>query len=337
MPRAIVIRSNPAHEHGDDRPVNTAAVEEVDESFLGDDPVLVEVSHSSINYKDVMALTGLPGIVRRTPLIGGIDLVGTVRQSSDPLWRPGEAVLLNGIGMSETRNGAFSELARVPGDRLVALPSCLSPARAAALGTAGYTAALCFLRLRRAGLVTSPERPVLVTGATGGVGSVAILLLAAAGHHVAALTGRPEELGDYLRGLGAERIVDRAELCDQRGALQKQRWSGVVDTVGGQVLVNALAQTAYSGTVTACGLAGSPALPGTVMPFILRNVTLAGVDSVEAPVEARREAWGLLAALPGERIDAVTARTVPLDGAIGAAEELIGHRAHGRTVVEVRA
>ena len=151
------------------------------------------------------------------------------------------------------------------------------------------------------------------------------------------ITGRPEELGDYLRGLGAERIVDRAELCDQRGALQKQRWSGVVDTVGGQVLVNALAQTAYSGTVTACGLAGSPALPGTVMPFILRNVTLAGVDSVEAPVEARREAWGLLAALPGERIDAVTARTVPLDGAIGAAEELIGHRAHGRTVVEVRA
>ena len=131
MPRAIVIRSNPAHEHGDDRPVNTAAVEEVDESFLGDDPVLVEVSHSSINYKDAMALTGLPGIVRRTPLIGGIDLVGTVRQSSDPLWRPGEAVLLNGIGMSETRNGAFSELARVPGDRLVALPSCLSPARAA--------------------------------------------------------------------------------------------------------------------------------------------------------------------------------------------------------------
>ncbi|WP_316667476.1 MDR family oxidoreductase [uncultured Propionibacterium sp.] len=335
MTRAIVIRSNPAHERGDGQPVNTAAIEEVDESFLGDDPVLVEVSHSSINYKDAMALTGLPGIVRRTPLIGGIDLVGTVRESVDPAWQAGDRVILNGIGMSESRNGAFSELARVPGDRLIALPESMSPERAAAIGTAGYTAALCVLRLGRAGLVSAPGRPVLVTGATGGVGSVALLLLAATGHHVAALTGRPDELGGYLRGLGAEQVIDRSELVDQKGALQKQRWSGVLDTVGGEVLVNALAQTVYSGTVAACGLAGSAKLPGTVMPFILRNATLTGVDSVEAPVEARREAWALLATLPGERIDAMSS-TVPLAGAFRAAEDLIGHRSHGRVVVDVR-
>ncbi|RLP13123.1 MDR family oxidoreductase [Propionibacterium australiense] len=336
MARAIVIRSNPAYERGNGQPVNTAAIEEVDEAFLGDDPVLVEVSHSSINYKDAMALTGLPGIVRKTPLIGGIDLVGTVKQSADPVWNPGDQVILNGIGMSESRNGAFCELARVPGDRLVALPESMTPARAAAIGTAGYTAALCVLRLGRAGLETTPDRPVLVTGATGGVGSVAVLLLAAAGHHVAALTGRPGELGGYLHELGAEQIIDRAELLDAKGALQKQRWSGVVDTVGGEVLVNALAQTVYSGTVAACGLAGSAKLPGTVMPFILRNVTLAGVDSVEAPVEARREAWALLAELPGERIDAI-AGTVPLSGAFQAARDLMEHRLHGRVIVDVRA
>lgn len=336
MTRAIVIRSNPAHERGNGQPVNTAAVEEVDDAFLGDDPVLVRVSHSSINYKDAMALTGLPGIVRRAPLIGGIDLVGTVESSEDPAWSPGDEVLLNGTGMSETRNGALSELARVPGDRLIALPPSMTPARAAALGTAGYTAALCVLRLTRAGLTTSPERPVLVTGATGGVGSVAVLLLAAAGHHVAAATGRPDELGDYLRALGAGSVLDRAELTGGRGALQKQRWAGAVDTVGGELLVATLAQTAYVGTVAACGLAGSPSLPGTVMPFILRAVTLAGIDSVEAPVEARREAWDLLATLPGDRVDAIS-RTVPLGGAVQAATELIEHRSHGRVVVDVRA
>jgi len=332
MPRAIVIRTTEPVEGG---PVNVAAVEQIDPAMLGDDPVLVEVHYSGINYKDGLALTGRPGIVRSTPLIGGADLVGTVLQSADPRWQAGDQVILNGTGMTETRHGGFSELARVPGDFLVRLPDGLSEARAAALGTAGYTAALCVLRLKAAAVST--EAPVVVTGATGGVGSIAVPLLAASGYRVAAVTGRVEEHGDYLRGLGASEVLDRSEFTEPGRPLQKARFAGGIDTVGGHVLANLLAQTQYDGTVAACGLAGSSALPATVMPFILRNVTLAGVDSVQTLMSRRQAAWELLATtLDMQVLDSLTT-TVTLDDTIAAAQRLMAGQSHGRIVVDVRA
>lgn len=335
MPRAIVIRkSEPA---GPADPVNTAAVEEVGPPPESDGPVLIEVAWSDLNYKDALALTGRPGVVRATPLIAGIDLVGTVSTSEDPRWQPGDIVVLNGTGMSETRNGGLAEQARVSGDYLVRLPEGLTPARAGALGTAGYTAALCVLRLEREAITSTPDQPILVTGATGGVGSIAILLLAAAGHHVAALTGRAAEHGDYLRELGATTIVPRDDLSGPGRPLQSQRWSGVVDTVGGEVLANAISQTRYGGTVTACGLAGSASLPASMIPFILRGVTLAGVDSVSASVADREAAWARLARdLNGDVLDGLT-ETVRLDGAIEAATRLLSGAARGRIAVDIRA
>jgi len=330
MPRAIVIRKSTSGE-----PVNSAELEEVGPPPATDGPVLVDVAWSDLNYKDALALTGAPGVVRSTPLIAGIDMVGTVRASDDERWRPGDVVVLNGTGLSETRNGGLAEQARVSGDFLVRLPAGLTPARAAALGTAGYTAALCVLRLERDGLSSSPEQPVLVTGATGGVGSIAILLLSAAGHHVAALTGRVEQYGDYLRGLGATALVPRSELAGAGRPLQSQRWSAVVDTVGGEVLANALSQTRYGGTVTACGLAGSASLPASMIPFILRAVTLAGVDSVSASLADREAAWARLAStIDGEVLDGLT-ETVPLSGAIDAAARLLTGGAHGRIAVAI--
>ena len=332
MPRAIVIRTAEAVEGG---PLNVAAVEQIDPAVLGDDPVLVEVHYSGINYKDGLALTGRPGIVRSTPLIGGADLAGTVLESADPRWRPGDEVILNGTGMTETRNGGFSELARVPGDFLVRLPDGLTQARAAALGTAGYTAALCVLRLQEAEV--SFEAPVVVTGATGGVGSIAVSLLTASGYRVAAVTGRVAEHGDYLLSLGAAEVLDRSEFAEQGRPLQKARFTGGVDTVGGVVLANLLAQTQYGGTIAACGLAGSSALPATVMPFILRNVTLAGVDSVQTPLPRRHAAWDLLATtLDMQVLDSLTV-TVGLDDTVAAAERLMTGQSHGRIVVDVRA
>ncbi len=331
MPRAIVIRAAEPTEGG---PVNTAAVEQIDPARLGDDPVLVEVHYSGINYKDAMALTGRPGIVRKTPLIGGADLVGTVLESADPRWQPGDEVILNGTGMTENRHGGFSELARVPGDFLVRLPDGLTQARAAAIGTAGYTAALCVLRLEQAQVST--EAPIVVTGATGGVGSIAIALLAGRSYQVAAMTGRVDQYGAYLRGLGASDVLDRREFAGQGRPLQKARFAGAVDTVGGEVLANVLAQTLYSGTVAACGLAGSPMLPTSVMPFILRNVTLAGVDSVQTPLPLRQAAWELLAtSLNPQLLDSLT-QTVTLHETIAAAERLMSAQSHGRIVVDVR-
>lgn len=331
MAKAIVIRTS------DDRAVNTAAVEEVGPPPTSDGPVLVDVAYSGINYKDALALTGRPGVVRVTPLIAGIDLVGTVAESDDARWMPGDRVVLNGTGLSETHNGGLAGQARVQGDLLVRLPDGMAPERAAAIGTAGYTAALCVLRLEREGVTGTAEAPILVTGATGGVGSIAIALLAGAGHHVAALTGRAEAYGDYLRGLGASVLVPRAELAGAGRPLQSQRWAGVVDTVGGEVLANAISQTCYGGTVTACGLAGSASLPASMVPFILRAVTLAGVDSVVAPASARAAAWARLAdRLDPAILDGIT-ETVGLDGAIEAAARLLTGRAHGRIVVNVRA
>ncbi len=331
MPRAILIR---AAEPTDGGPVNTASIEQIDPAMLGDDPVLVEVHYSGINYKDGMALTGRPGIVRTTPLIGGADLVGTVLESADPRWQAGDEVILNGTGMTETRHGGFSELARVPGDFLVRLPAGLTQARAAAIGTAGYTAALCVLRLEQAQVST--EAPIAVTGATGGVGSIAVALLAGRGYQVAAVTGRVDQYGDYLRGLGASDVLDRREFADQGRPLQKARFAGAVDTVGGEILANVLAQTLYSGTVAACGLAGSPMLPASVMPFILRNVTLAGVDSVQTPLPKRQAAWELLAtSLDPQLLDSLT-QTVTLDETIAAAQRQMSSQSHGRIVVDVR-
>lgn len=332
MPRAIVIR--PITDPSANGPLNTAALEEIDATDLGDGPVLIEVHYSGINYKDGLALTGRPGVVRHPPLIGGADLVGTVVESKTPAWRPGDEVILNGTGLTETRNGGFAELARVPADFLVGLPRGLSQARAAAIGTAGYTAALCVLRLEHEQV--DRAQPLLVTGATGGVGSIAVILLAAKGYQVAALTGRSDSYGQYLTTLGATQIVDRAELAAKGRPLQKARWAGGIDTVGGEVLANLLAQTVYGGTVAACGLAGSTELPASVMPFILRNVTLAGIDSVQTPLAQRQAAWDLLAAeLDLELLDSLT-HTVPLAGTIEAATDLMAGQTHGRIVVDVR-
>ncbi|HML51706.1 MAG TPA: MDR family oxidoreductase [Propionicimonas sp.] len=333
MPRAIVIRS--LDEPTATGAINTAAVEDIDIAMLGDDDVLIEVHYSDLNYKDGLALTGKPGIVRSTPLIGGADLVGTVVESASPAWNPGDEVILNGIGMSETRHGGFCELARVPAGSLVKLPSAFTQAQAAAIGTAGYTAALCVLRLMREGIDAS--YPVVVTGATGGVGSIAVAMLDAAHCPVAAVTGRADHYGDYLRELGAGQIIDRAEFLGQGKPLQQARWAGGIDTVGGEMLANLLAQTRYGGTVAACGLAGSPSLPATVMPFILRNVTLAGIDSVHTPLIQRQAAWEFLAAtLPLDRLESATL-TVSLDDAIPAAHRLMNGQAHGRIVVDIRA
>ncbi|MFT8396303.1 MDR family oxidoreductase [Propionibacterium sp.] len=334
MPKAIVIRANPVPT-GPDAPVNRAAVEEISAEQLGEGPVTVEVSHSSLNYKDAIVLAGDPGIVRSTPLVAGIDLVGTVVESSDARWDAGDKVLVNGAGMSENHPGGLSELAKPPVEALIRLPDELSPARAAALGTAGYTAALCVLRLQEAGIVSSAERPILVTGATGGVGSVATMLLAGLGHEVAALTGRVEDFGDYLSELGANQIVDRGELSAPGRPLQKQSWAGAVDVLGGDVLANVLAQTEYGGTVTACGMAASGALPASIMPFILRSVTLAGIDSVQAPLADREAAWKLLA----EQVDLtaldVITQTIGLDDTFEMAKKLLAGMSYGRIVVDM--
>ena len=261
------------------------------EADLMDGDVTVHVSHSTINYKDGLALTGKAPVVRRWPMIPGIDFAGKVARSSNPDFKAGDDVILNGWGLGETHLGGYAEVARVKGDWLVAKPAAFSAAEAMAIGTAGYTAMLCVLALERQG-VTPDKGPVLVTGAAGGVGSVAIALLAKLGFQVIASTGRSSE-ADYLKGLGATEIIDRAELSAPGRPLGKERWAGVVDSVGSHTLANAIAQTRYGGAVAACGLAQGMDLPSSVAPFILRGVTLAGVDSVMAPKARRIEAWTL--------------------------------------------
>lgn len=304
------------------------------EELLGDEGLLVEVAYSDLNYKDGLAVTGRPGVVRQRPLIAGIDLVGRVAESTDERWAKGDWLILNGAGQSETRHGGYADLARADADLAVRVPEGLTPERAAALGTAGYTAALSVLRLVMEGL-TPDDGPVLVTGATGGVGSVAVMLLSAAGFSVAALTGRPDQFGDYLRGLGADEIVTRESLGQPGRPLQKAVYGGVIDSVGGPILANAIAQTIPHGTVAACGLAGSADLPTSVMPFILRGVTLAGIDSVWATIDDRADAWRVLArGVDMEQLDSMTSR-VGLDGVIAAGEDLLAGRLHGRTLVEL--
>ena len=310
------------------------ALEEGCEELLSDEGVLVEVVYSDLNYKDALAVTGRPGVVRQRPLIAGIDLVGRVVESPDERWAAGDWLVLNGAGLSETKNGGYATLARADADLAVRLPDGVTPERAAALGTAGYTAALAVLRLVMEG-VSPGDGPVLVTGATGGVGSIATMLLTSAGFEVAALTGRPDQLGDYLRELGADSVIARASLGEPGRPLQKAVYAGVIDSVGGPILANAIAQTVPHGVVAACGLAGSPDLPATVLPFILRGVTLAGIDSVWADVEDRADAWRVLArGVDTDLLDEMTTR-VGLDGVVDAGEGLLAGRRHGRTLVEI--
>jgi acrylyl-CoA reductase (NADPH) len=314
----------------DDRTVAVDLIQLTDDDLAPGD-VTIDVEYSSLNFKDALALAGKPGVVRSYPLIPGIDLVGTVASSEDPRWKPGDAVVLNGWGIGEEHDGGLAERARVRGDWLVALPAGLDRKRAAAIGTAGFTAMLAVLALERAGVIAGD---ILVTGAAGGVGSMAIALLSAAGYRVVASTGRPQE-ADYLRGLGASDIIDRATLSEPGKPLQSQRWAGAIDSVGGTTLANVLAQTSYGGTVASCGLAQSGELPATVMPFILRAVTLTGINSVFAPRAIREEAWRRLATdLQPRLLDEMTS-TIGLADAVGRASDLLAGRVRGRLVVDV--
>ena len=270
-----------------------AALKQLSLKDLPDNDVLVDVAYSTLNYKDGLAVSGRGKIARRFPMVCGIDLAGTVRESRSPEWRPGDKVIVNGWGLSEAHWGGYSQKQRVKSDWLVRLPSAFSLQQAMAIGTAGYTAMLCVMALEHAG-VTPGGREIVVTGAAGGVGSVAIAVLAKLGYTVIASTGRAAT-HDYLRGLGATGFVERASLAEKGAAIQKERWGGGVDSVGSQTLATVLAQTAYGGAVAACGLAGGPDLPGSVFPFILRNVSLLGVDSVMAPRAKREAAWARLA------------------------------------------
>ncbi len=309
-----------------------AALRELTPNDLPDNDVLIEVAFSSLNYKDGLAVQGKK-IARRLPMIAGIDIAGTVMESRSADWQPGDRVIVNGWGMSETEQGGFTRYQRVKPGWLVRLPEAFSLAQAAAIGTAGYTAALCVDALEDWG-VRKGDCETLVTGAAGGVGSVAIALLAKAGHRVTASTGRPETHA-YLQSLGASGFVTREELQEKGAPLQKERWAGAVDSVGSTTLATVLSQTVYGGAVAACGLAGGADLPGTVLPHILRGVALLGIDSVLAPVDKRKRAWDRLARdLDADRLASITtvepmSRLPELSGQI-----LAGHT-RGRVVIDV--
>jgi acrylyl-CoA reductase (NADPH) len=310
-----------------------AALTDFDEANLMDGDVTVAVEYSTVNYKDGLAITGKAPVVRRFPMIAGIDFAGTVESSSHPAWKPGDKVILNGWGCGETHLGGFGEKARVKGDWLVPLPASMSAREAMAIGTAGYTAMLAVMALERHGL--TPELgPVAVTGAAGGVGSVAIALLAKRGFAVSAITGRSGE-ADYLKGLGASEIVERQDLAGAPKLLAKERWAGVVDAVGSTTLANLLSMTRYGGAVAACGLAGGMDLPTSVAPFILRGVCLYGIDSVMCPLPRRREAWKRLENdLDRLKLAAMT-REIRLSGVAEAAGSILAGQVRGRVVVKI--
>ncbi len=301
---------------------------------LPDYDVLVEVAYSTLNYKDGLAVSGKGRIARRLPMVAGIDLAGTVVESRVPEWKPGDKVVANGFGMSETEWGGYARYARLKSEWLVPLPNAFSLEDAMAIGTAGYTAALCVDALEDWKTIVSRKGDIVVTGAAGGVGSVAVSLLANKGYTVVASTGRPET-HDYLRSLGASGFIDRAELSAKGGPLQKERWLGGIDTVGSVTLVNVLAQTIYGGAVTACGLAGGMDLPGSVAPHILRGIALLGVDSVMAPREKRVRAWNTLSEHLDRSVLRSIARTEPMSALPKLAEEIVAGRIQGRVVVDV--
>jgi acrylyl-CoA reductase (NADPH) len=306
---------------------------ELDDAQLPEGDVQLSVEFSSLNYKDALAITGRAPVVRYFPMVPGIDLAASVEHSSHPDWKPGDKVILNGWGIGETHWGGFAQKARVNGDWLVALPDGLSTRQAMAIGTAGYTAMLSVLALENHGIKPG-DGPILVTGASGGVGSVAIVLLASLGYEVIASTGRPDE-ADYLKSLGATGIMEREQLATPGKPLQKERWAGAIDAVGGHTLANVCATTRYRGAVTACGLAGGMDFPVTVAPFILRGVTLYGIDSVMAPKTLRMTAWSRLVQNLDQRKLAAMTTEIKLHDVIRAAPDLLKGKLRGRTLVNV--
>jgi acrylyl-CoA reductase (NADPH) len=304
-----------------------------DAANLMEGNVDVRVEWSTVNYKDGLALTGKAPVVRRFPMIPGIDLAGSVESSSDPRWKRGDRVILNGWGLGETHFGGYAEKAKVKGDWLVPLPPRNSARGAMAIGTAGYTAMLAVMALEHHG-VTPRSGPVIVTGATGGLGSIAITLLTKLGFAVMASTGRPSE-ADYLKSLGANEIIERKELAGPSRPLGRERWAGGIDTVGSDTLANVLSMTRYGGAVAACGLAGGMDLPASVAPFILRGVSLIGIDSVWCPMERRRSAWERLASdLDASNLAAITTE-IDLSGVMDAGRRIIEGTSRGRIVVRI--
>jgi len=329
MFRAILLTKN---DDGSTR----AELSQLDDSQLpSEGDVTVAVEYSTINYKDGLAITGKSPVVRKWPMVPGIDGAGTVVASSHPNWKPGDHFLLNGWGVGEGHMGCLGQRAKLKGDWLIPLPNGMSARTAMAIGTAGYTAMLCAMALAENGV--KPEHgDVLVTGASGGVGSVAVAILAARGYRVVASTGKTAE-ADYLKSLGAADVIDRAELSAPGKPLQKERWAGVVDSVGSHTLANAVAQVRYGGTVAACGLAQGMDFPATVMPFILRNVKLIGVDSVMAPIDRRVAAWSNLASeIKSDTLEKIT-QQISLADAVVWAPKILAGEVRGRLVVDVNA
>jgi acrylyl-CoA reductase (NADPH) len=325
MFNAIVIDKNESEQE--------VAVTSLEQDALPEGDVLVRVDYSTINYKDALAITGASPVVRKFPMVPGIDLAGTVEHSDHPKWQAGDKVVLNGWGVGEGHWGGLSQYARLKGDWLVALPAAFDTRQAMVIGTAGYTASLCVDALVDHG-ITPDDGTILVTGASGGVGSIAIALLAKAGYQVAASTGKVNE-ADYLKTLGATEIVDRAEFSEPGKPMQKERWAGVVDAVGGNTLANACAQTRYRGALAACGLAESMKFPASVAPFILRGVTLYGIDSVMAPLPPRERAWERLARDLDASVLETVATDITLAEAASVAGDVLAGKIKGRLVVDV--
>ncbi len=311
----------------------TAALTQFDEAELMEGDVTVRVAYSTLNYKDGLAVTGKAPVVRRFPMIAGIDLAGTVEQSSHPQWKAGDKVICTGWGMGETHLGAYAEKARVKGDWLVRLPERMSARDAMAIGTAGFTAMLAVLALEKHGL-TPKHGSIVVTGAAGGVGSVATAVLSKLGYHVIASTGRMSEVG-YLRDIGAAEVIDRNELSGPAKPLAKERWAGGIDSVGSTTLANLLSMTKYGGAIAACGLAAGMDLPSSVAPFILRGVCLLGIDSVMCPIELRKTAWGRLARdLDPGKLTEIT-NEIGLNEVISAGTRILAGQVRGRIVVKI--
>lgn len=323
--KALLIEKDEAGYH--------AAVKDVGDEVLGSGEVTVQVAWSTINFKDGLAITGRSPVVRKFPLVAGIDLAGTVADSSDPRFKPGDAVLLNGYGVGETHSGGLAQRARLKADWLVPLPAGLTARQAMAIGTAGYTAMLCVMALQRHG-VAAGSGDVLVTGANGGVGSVAISLLSGLGYRVVASTGRVDQ-AEFLKALGAAEVVSRDEFGNPGKPLAKERFAAVVDSVGSHTLANACAATRYGGAVAACGLAQGMDFPASVAPFILRGITLYGIDSVMAPMPVRQAAWARLATdLDLAKLDSLT-QEIGLGDAVAAGARILAGQVRGRLVVDV--
>lgn len=321
--------------HGE-RGATAAAFRSLTLDDLPPHAVLVEIRYSTVNYKDGLAITGRGRIARRLPMVAGLDLAGVVVESADPGFRPGDEVIVNGWGLSETEWGGYARYQRLKPQWLTRKPEGFSLQETMALGTAGYTAALCVAALEDWGRIGRDDHEILVTGAAGGVGSVAVALLARRGYRVTAATGRPETRA-YLEALGASDMIDRAVLAEKGGALQRERWAGAVDSVGSTTLANVLAQTVYGGAVAACGLAGGADLPATVMPHILRGVALLGIDSVMADQDKRARAWALLAESFDRRHFDSMVRIEPLSNIEALAAEIVDGRIRGRVVIDVAA